>query len=184
MTPGAVARPGTVAAQLREYRVRSSFVEQRFELRYLLSTDTVGDSKDIFLASEIMGSAEDFLLGTHAGSTAELTIPACVPGSNAHFIVMVVDPDDAIDEFDESNNSVATEVSLIPPPTRTDLDGNCAADVADMALLVACLGGPGVTTGSPPTCTPQLLNRADMDNDGDVDLEDAAAFCSEFRVTP
>jgi hypothetical protein len=60
---------------------------------------------------------------------------------------------------------------LAPSIARGDLNGDCAIDLADFALYAACIAGPGVST-PPPTCTAEQFERADWDQDGDVDLAD------------
>jgi plastocyanin len=60
-----------------------------------------------------------------------------------------------------------------------DFNGDLNVDLEDYAQLADCLGGPDQTI--PPTGCPALeFNRVEMDDDGDVDLRDFAAFQRAF----
>ncbi len=60
-----------------------------------------------------------------------------------------------------------------------DVDRDLDVDLADHDQFTDCNGGPDVTT-APPQCDPLDFQRADSDNDGDVDLLDFAALQNEF----
>ena len=55
------------------------------------------------------------------------------------------------------------------------MDLDCDVDANDLALFGACMAGSGVTT-PPPGCDPADFARADVDDDGDVDLADFAVI--------
>ncbi|MCK4659115.1 MAG: hypothetical protein KAV82_06290 [Phycisphaerae bacterium] len=57
---------------------------------------------------------------------------------------------------------------------EADLDRNCVVDLADFALFEVCLNGPSQSS----TCPPDV--DADYNDDGDVDLQDFAAFQAAF----
>lgn len=65
------------------------------------------------------------------------------------------------------------------PLALGDLNANGVVDVGDFTLLCACIAGPGVTQ-PPPQSDPAVFERADIDGDGDVDLDDVAAFQRAF----
>jgi hypothetical protein len=56
-----------------------------------------------------------------------------------------------------------------------DLNGDYTIDLADYALLAACVSGPDEPT-IPPGCPPERFDSSDLDNDDDVDLADLAIF--------
>lgn len=60
-----------------------------------------------------------------------------------------------------------------------DMDGDADVDLADLAVFVGCLAGPGVPE-PPPGCAPEAFARADTDYDSDVDLADFDAFQASF----
>ena len=60
------------------------------------------------------------------------------------------------------------------PGQLGDVDGNGVFDLEDYRILADCMGGPGDLVATCP-CRP-----LDMDQDGDVDLADAAAFLGVF----
>ncbi|HUU83577.1 MAG TPA: C25 family cysteine peptidase [Phycisphaerae bacterium] len=62
-----------------------------------------------------------------------------------------------------------------------DLDGDCTVDLDDFLLLSECIAGPQVTT-PPPSCDPGDFAHGDLDADGDLDVEDFAAFQAAFDV--
>ncbi|UCG15954.1 MAG: thrombospondin type 3 repeat-containing protein [Phycisphaerales bacterium] len=59
------------------------------------------------------------------------------------------------------------------------IDIDCDVDLDDYVVLAACLGGAGITT-PPPECDPDDFTRSDVDDDGDVDLEDSSVFVVNF----
>ncbi len=60
-----------------------------------------------------------------------------------------------------------------------DLNFDGMADLSDFAVLADCLGGPEVST-PPGACTLEMFERADLDEDADVDLCDLSRFLSVF----
>lgn len=56
-----------------------------------------------------------------------------------------------------------------------DVDNSGATDLADLAVLAACVSGPGQTV-APEACPPYAFGVLDLDADGDVDLADFAGF--------
>lgn len=60
-----------------------------------------------------------------------------------------------------------------------DANGDQLITLADYTSFVDCLGGPE-NQPQPPTCADLCLPAFDDDNDGDVDLHDAAAFSAAF----
>jgi len=69
----------------------------------------------------------------------------------------------------------AIEGLLLPSPG--DFDGNRRVDLADLSELANCMMGPNVVIG--PDC-----RAGDGNQDGDVDLGDAAAFQRGFDAGP
>jgi sugar lactone lactonase YvrE len=64
-----------------------------------------------------------------------------------------------------------------------DFDDDGDLDGADWAEFAACLGGPGqLPNPVPPVTSEQCLAAFDAQGDGDVDLEDAAAFLRSFGL--
>ncbi|MGD8450806.1 MAG: multiheme c-type cytochrome [Phycisphaerae bacterium] len=66
------------------------------------------------------------------------------------------------------------------------LDFDCDVDTDDLLVLNRCLSGPDDTT-PPATCTPAEFARADVDDDGDVDLADFALLsqnCTGPLISP
>jgi hypothetical protein len=59
-----------------------------------------------------------------------------------------------------------------------DLDGDGKVDLADHAVVAACLGGPQQVR--PAECDPAMFDAADFDGDSDVDLSDAAELAELF----
>lgn len=73
-------------------------------------------------------------------------------------------------------------VNLNDPAARVpDCDQNGDVDLADAALLVNCLNGPGNAT-APPACLPEDFDCADVDGDHDVDLRDFQALGVMFST--
>ncbi len=66
-----------------------------------------------------------------------------------------------------------------PPIVPGDQDGDGDVDLDDFVVFVACLAGPEVNT-PPLTCTEEQFDRADLDNDNDVDLGDYGGFQQRF----
>ncbi len=68
-------------------------------------------------------------------------------------------------------------------PSSGDFDGDGDVDLADLAVMVTCLGGPEAS--SPPSgCAPDQFAAADLELDGDVDLLDAVGFLNDFSEAP
>jgi hypothetical protein len=57
-----------------------------------------------------------------------------------------------------------------------DVDADCDVDLADLAALVGCLGGPGTTPSA--SCATGI--HADVDGDIDVDLRDFGWLQTSF----
>jgi hypothetical protein len=64
-------------------------------------------------------------------------------------------------------------------PGDVNADGLVTFD--DLALFAGCMAGPEV--GQPPGCDPATWGRADLDDDGDVDLPDFAALACRAGST-
>ena len=60
-----------------------------------------------------------------------------------------------------------------------DLDHSGTVNLGDLAILADCLGGPGGDDRS-SACSDEHQQRADFDDDGDVDLRDFAVFAVAF----
>jgi len=59
------------------------------------------------------------------------------------------------------------------------LDLDCDVDADDLSIFVYCMAGPGVTE-PPPGCEAGEFARADVDDDGDVDLADVERVARNF----
>ncbi|MBU0616873.1 MAG: thrombospondin type 3 repeat-containing protein [Planctomycetes bacterium] len=59
------------------------------------------------------------------------------------------------------------------------IDIDCDVDADDFALFERCMAGPDITT-PPPECELEHFDRADLDDDGDVDLADLDVFTLNF----
>jgi len=68
---------------------------------------------------------------------------------------------------------VTLEVTAVGVPTPGDLDGDCDVDLADYRRFFDCITGPG--GGVPQGCEP-----ADLTNNGQIALDDVAAFQRVF----
>lgn len=60
-----------------------------------------------------------------------------------------------------------------------NFDEECTVDLHDWQAFMACLAGPSITT-APAACDQLNFTIADLDNDVDVDLQDAAQFQTTF----
>ncbi len=142
---------------------------------------------DVRVVATVAGIAqqpED--VATCAGATASFSVtPASVgdytyqwrkggvdiPGATD--ATLVIDPVAMADQGDYDvvvTNACGTQISAtatltVAPPTTGDLNLDCVADVQDVPPFVACLSGPGGDV-------PAGCDRADLDSDGDVDLQD------------
>ena len=90
---------------------------------------------------------------------------------------LTVEPDNSIDVTLPSDSTLTIVCDLLFAAGDIDRDGN--VDLDDYDILADCLGGPDVTT-PPPTCTAEQFERADLDDDTDVDLYDYARFGAAF----
>ncbi len=172
-----LVRPGSVEVAHREYRVRSSFLEQDVTIQYLLSTNGVVDLNDVVIGSETIYPGPDGLLGPHAGPGPTLSIPQCLPPPDGYSFLAVVDAAGVLSETDESNNVFALPVTITPPPLPADFECDGDVDWDDYEIFEVCLwlSGPG----EPPPFA-ECLNVFDFDSDVDVDLGDARAFQEAF----
>ncbi len=60
-----------------------------------------------------------------------------------------------------------------------DLDRDTDVDVEDQRIATTCMAGPG-TDALPTGCSQEQMDRADIDEDGDVDLLDLAVIQRAF----
>jgi hypothetical protein len=76
---------------------------------------------------------------------------------------------------------VLSDLSASPacPLDPADINGDGTVDLNDAAMFAECLSGPDVTL-PPPGVQPEDFDRADADDDGDVDEVDLAAFQIAF----
>jgi subtilase family serine protease len=117
-TPASVAAGGTI--QLSSWTVsnRGSGSSESFSNGFYLSSDAVISTADLYLTGNSnvgMAAGESFVWG---GPT--LSIPADVaPGS--YYIGILVDKDGQVAESDETNNTVATPITITPPPSDLSL---------------------------------------------------------------
>ena len=84
-----------------------------------------------------------------ARSSVALSFPATVAAPGARPLELVIDPDDAIPEDDESDNSV-----FVPLGDEHTLD---------LEIEAAVLSATEVTVGQPVTLTAQVRNRGTLD---------------------
>lgn len=86
---------------------------------------------------------------------------------------------DACDCCPETFAGDAVSAVGCPPYFAGDFDGDGSLGLDDFATLLECMDGPDVTPIPPPAAA-ACLDIFDRDSDGDVDLEDGAAFFSDF----
>lgn len=72
-----------------------------------------------------------------------------------------------------THNQIGFRVVRVPGPPTMDLDNSGTVDLIDLSYLPACQKGPA--SAAPGGC-----NGADQDDDGDVDLQDLAAFYGAY----
>jgi formylglycine-generating enzyme required for sulfatase activity len=72
-----------------------------------------------------------------------------------------------------NSSQIGFRVLRVPAPRDGDFDGDGRTDLPDFASFVTCLSGIG-------TAAEAMCATFDADEDGDVDLLDAAAFLVEF----
>lgn len=81
---------------------------------------------------------------------------------------------------DCNGNKVPDECEF---PNATGLPASQEEGAELLELLTGCMTGPCFgETCTEPGSLPGCCNKVDFDSDGDVDLSDAAAFDSEFRL--
>jgi len=96
----------------------------------------------------------------------------------------------SLNQFDADGDGVGDPCDScpeVPAPAGVDqfgrllgsMDIDCDVDADDWALFAPCIGGAGVTI-APDGCTPENFARADLDGDGDVDLNDQAILARNF----
>ncbi len=78
-----------------------------------------------------------------------------------------------------ANPEIRPMMTAIDMYFDVDFEYDGDIDAADFAVFANCLAGPDVTT-VPEGCTPAQFQGADLDNDSDVDLRDAAIFQELF----
>lgn len=74
-----------------------------------------------------------------------------------------------------SNPEIAPMLHAIGMDYEVDYDLDGDIDDADFTIAAGCMAGPNVTT-PPPGCTQAQFDNADLDNDNDTDMQDAAVF--------
>jgi hypothetical protein len=80
-----------------------------------------------------------------------------------------------------SNPEIHPMMQAIEMIYEVDFDYDGDIDTSDFAVFANCLAGPDEST-VPGGCTPSQFDGADLDNDNDVDLWDAAVFQELFYV--
>lgn len=70
---------------------------------------------------------------------------------------------------------VSTAIAIQPG----DINGDGYIDFVDAGLFADCMSGPDNLT-PPAGCDPVHFARADLDDDGDVDMHDMAAFAKLY----
>ncbi len=78
-----------------------------------------------------------------------------------------------------ANPEIAPMLAAIGMYFEVDYDSDGDVDGADVLTWAACVAGPEVTSPPPPS-TPAQFADADLDNDADVDLHDAAVVQQIF----
>jgi len=112
----------------------------------------------------VMASADGFWGGTVEEATATLDTSGLAPGR--HYIL--IHGEDIVGNWGPFS-AVFIDVAC------ADCDFNCdgVMNLSDHAIFAGCLAGPG--RSSPPgACTPEQFDRADLDDDQDVDTADFA----------
>jgi hypothetical protein len=80
-----------------------------------------------------------------------------------------------------ANPEIRPMMAAIEMRFEVDYDADGDTDTADYAVFAGCLGGAGATT-APAGCSAARFGDSDLDNDGDVDLNDAAILQRLFDV--
>jgi hypothetical protein len=113
---------------------------------------------------DIAGGSNDF----NTNGIPDECEPDCQPNGVPDFLDILFVSDDC------NTNGVPDECEM----GTGDIDGDHDIDLADYARIAACLNGPRceVAVCDPATYTGFCCSLADSDQDGDVDLEDLAAW--------
>lgn len=126
------------------------------EIGVHLSIDPGLDASDPLVATLVVEELEPF---THASGELALPIPAGIP-SGSYRVLWVIDPTDAVDEYDESDNLT---VASVPVYLERDFDGD-GVDAQEYGGEDCDDDDGGVYPGAEETC-----DGVDEDCDGDTD---------------